>query len=128
MPEPLVLRDEPVPAVLVVVRLGTRTLDDDLLARAAAQTHGRWGMWGFSVLEVPDGDYELLARLRPLVRQRRLLLVADGHQLVDAGLPLLPTLDSPHWTVLLSAPTREQFARARSLFRGPVTNPAWSGQ
>lgn len=128
MPEPLVLRDEPVPAVLVVVRLGIRTLYDDPLARAAAQTHGRCGMWGFSVLEVPDGDYELLARLRPLVRQRRLLLVADGHQLVDAGLPLLPTLDSPHWTVLLSAPTREQFARARSLFRGPVANPAWSGQ
>ncbi len=85
-------------------------------------------MWGFSVLEVPDGDYELLARLRPLVRQRRLLLVADGHELVDAGLPLLPTLDSPHWTVLLSTPTPAQFARAHSLFRGPVANPAWPGQ
>ena len=126
MPEPLVLRDDAVPAVLVVVRLGSRTLDDDHLGRAVAETHGRWGVWGFSVLEVPDGDYDRLARLRPIVRERRMLFVADGHELVRSGFPLLPTLDHPHWTVVLSEPAPEQFAAVRARFRGPVDNPAWS--
>jgi hypothetical protein len=127
MAEPLILRDESVPEVLVVVRLGSRTLEDDHLARAAAETHGRWGVWGFSVLEVPERDYERLVRLRPIVATRKLLFVADGPELVAAGLPLLPTADHPHWTVVLSAPTPEQFARVRPFFRGPIQNPAWSG-
>ena len=97
------------------------------LERSVAECHGRWGIWGFSVLEVPDGDYKLLARLRPIVTQRRLLLVADGHDLVTSGFPLLPTLDFPHWTVQLSEPTPAQFARVRAHFRGPQPNPAWAG-
>jgi hypothetical protein len=80
------------------------------------------------VLEVPDGDYHELARMRPIVTQRRLLMVADGHQLVADGFPLLPTLDRPHWTLVLSEPTAEQFERVRAHFRGPLENPAWSGR
>lgn len=125
MTEPLPLRDEPVPAVLVV-RLGARTLDDDHLARATAEAHERWGLWGFSVLEVPAGDFGQLVRLRPIVATRRRLFLADGPAIVEAGFPLLPTLDRPHWTVVLSEPTPAQFERVRSLFRGPVENPAWS--
>jgi hypothetical protein len=84
-------------------------------------------VWGFSVLEVPDGNYERLVRLRPIVATRKLLFVADGPELVSAGLPLLPTSDYPHWTVVLSEPAPEQFARVRPFFHGPVENPAWSG-
>lgn len=58
---------------------------------------------------------------------RRRLFLADGPAVVEAGYPLLPTLDHPHWTVVLSEPTPAQFERVRSLFRGPVENPAWSG-
>jgi len=83
-------------------------------------------VWGFSVFEVPDGDYRLLVRLRPFIATRRRLLLADGPELVAAGFPLLPTLDHPHWTIALSEPSREQFARVRGLFRGPVDNPAWT--
>jgi hypothetical protein len=126
VPEPLQLRHAQQPTLIVVVRLGSRTLDDDHLARSAAETYGRWGVWGFSVLEVPDGDYELLARLRPIVRERRALLVADGAELTRAGFALLPTLDHPHWTLVLSEPTPERFAAVRALFRGPIDNPAWS--
>lgn len=103
-----------------------RGLEDDHLARAVAETHGRWGMWGFSVLEVPAGDYGRLVRLRPIVATRKLLFVAEGPELVSAGFPLLPTADYPHWTVALSEPTTEQFARVRPLFRGPIENPVWS--
>lgn len=62
--EALTLRDQSVPGVLVLVRLGSLTLSDPHLSRSVAESHDRWGIWGFSVLEVPGGDYQLLARLR----------------------------------------------------------------
>jgi hypothetical protein len=126
--EPLTLRDEPAPDLLVVVRLGSTTLADDALHKTVTESHARWGIWGFSVLEVPNGDYQLLARLRPIITTRRMLLIAEGRELVEAGFPLLPTLDHPHWTVLLSSPTAEQFATVRRVFHGPIENPAWTGR
>jgi hypothetical protein len=110
------------------VRLGSVTLADGALHRSVAECHERWGIWGFSVLEVPGGDYQMLARLRPIVATRRLLLHASGPDLVAAGFPLLPTLDHPHWTVLLSAPTTEHFEAVRRVFHGPIRNPAWTGR
>jgi len=126
--EPLTLRDESVPDLLVVIRLGSVTLEDDALRKSVAESHDRWGIWGFSVLEVPGGDYQLLARLRPIVATRRLLRFANGPDLVEAGFPLLPTLDHPHWTVVLSAPSVEQFESVRRVFHGPIENPAWTGR
>jgi hypothetical protein len=64
---PSALRDQTIPALLVAVRLGAVTLSDTRLADACARTHGKWGVWGFSVLEVPDSDHQRLARLRPIV-------------------------------------------------------------
>jgi hypothetical protein len=126
--EPLALRYAPVPDLLVVVRLGSATLDDEALRRTVRETHERWGIWGFSVLELPGGDYGLLARLRPIVATRRLLLPAEGATLVAAGFPVLPTLDFPHWTVVLSEPSSERFEAVRRVFRGPIQNPAWTGR
>ena len=123
--EPLLLREEVVPPGLVVVRLGSSTLDDALLMRSVKEAHNRWGIWGFSVLEVPNGDYEQLARVRPIVAGRRQFLVANGAELIDDGFPLLPTLDSPHWTVMLAAASAGQFERVRAHFRGPLDNPIY---
>ena len=124
--EPLVLRDEAVVPRLVVVRLGARTLERDHLRRSVEESHKRWGIWGFSVLEVPDGDYNQLARVRPVVADRRQILIADGLELVDSGFPLLPTLDSPHWTVTLAAATDAQLDRVGTHFHGPFDNPAFA--
>lgn len=77
------------------------------------------------MLEVPDGDYEQLVRLRPIVAGRRQFFVADGQSLIDDGFPLLPTLNSPHWTVVLAAATAGEFERVCSHFRGPLDNPAY---
>jgi len=123
--EPLALRSELAIPGLVVVRLGAHTLDDELLRRSADECHERWGMWGFSVLEVPGGDFERLVRMRPIVADRRQLLVADGESLINDGFPLLPTLDAPHWTVVLATATVSQFERVRSHFRGPLDNPTY---
>ncbi|MGH8905931.1 MAG: hypothetical protein ACRD0K_05335 [Egibacteraceae bacterium] len=126
--DPLNLRDQVVPDVLVVVRLGANTLLNGHLEKSTSECRARWGIWGFSVLEVPGGDYGQLVRLRPVVAERRLLLVANGPELISAGFPLLPTLDHPHWTVVISEPTPEQFGHVRALFHGPIENPAWSGR
>jgi hypothetical protein len=124
--EALTLRDDGVPDLLVVVRLGSITLRYDRLAKSVAESHDRWGIWGFSVLEIPHGDYALLARLRPNFTTRRLLLVAHGADVVAAGFSLLPTLEHPHWTVVLPEATSHQFEAVRRLFRGPIPNPAWT--
>lgn len=126
MPEPLLLRDQPLPTTLIVVRLGTRTLDDVRLVAAAQRCHLRWGLWGFSVLEVPSGDdYDQLARLRPEVRERRQLLVARGDDLTGDGFALLATFDYPHWTVVLSSLDPRLLERVRGHFGGPIDNPAY---
>ena len=125
--EPLTLRDEQPPELIVVVRLGVKTLDDTHLVRSIEECHFRWGIWGFSVLEVPNGDFSLLARLRPIIAERKQLMVAEGRKLVEAGFPLLPTLDSPHWTVALSSPEPAQLERVRELFVGPIENPTYNG-
>jgi len=128
VPESLTLRHQGPPATLVLIRLGARTLDDDKLADQCERTRGRWGFDGFSVFEVPGGDYQLLARLVPIVALRPKLFHAEGAALVEAGFPLFPTGDFPHWTVVLSQPTRGQFARVRAHFFGPIDNPSWDGR
>lgn len=69
------------------------------------------------------------ARPAPANRyRRRYVLTVEAAARLQAGFPLLPTEDHPHWTVVLSEPTREQFARVRPLFNGPFENPAWTGR
>ena len=74
-----------------------------------------------SLLDSPETDSVLSATLK-IARQ---LLVADGESLINDGFPLLPTLDAPHWTVVLATPTVFQFERVRSHFRGPLDNPTY---
>ncbi len=126
--EPLQLRDQRLPDKLVVIRLGSNTLSDRHLGGQCERTSFRWGFFGFSVFEVPDGDYGRLARLRPFVTQRPLLFEAAGAALLEAGFPLLPTEDYPHWTVVVPTSTSEHFAKVRTLFDGPMDNPVWAGK
>lgn len=126
MPDPLVLRHATSPGTIVVIRLGERTLGDDQLAQQCERSRARWGFDGFSVFEVPGGDYGLLAKLVRIVAVRRRLFEANARRLVVAGFPLFPTGDHPHWTVVLSESSTRQFARVRGLFDGPKDNPAWS--
>lgn len=126
--ESLLLRSQPTPRTLVVIRLGSTTLSDKKLSEQCARTHGRWGIHGFSVFEVPNGDYEQLARIAPIVTVRPKLFEAHAYALLDAGFPLIATQDHPHWTVVCPEPTAAQFAKVRAVFKGPVPNPVWSGR
>lgn len=124
--QPLILRESSIPEVLILVRLGSNTLTETHLSRACEECYGQWGIWGFSVFEVPRGDYSQLARLRPLIAERRMFWQANGNDLIGAGFPILPTLDFPHWTVVVSEPTSSQFDKVRRIFTGPIENPVWS--
>jgi hypothetical protein len=127
--EPLILRDASPPGVIVVVRLGSRTLLDEQLGQRCEMSFDRWGIHGFSVLEVPERvNWGLLARLRPEVTTRPTLFSAEGRDLVEAGFPLLPTMAHPHWTVVVAEPTTAQFQRVREIFGGPLDNPAFAGR
>jgi hypothetical protein len=110
-----------------MVRFGRTTLADDKLRQNCEVTFARWGLHGFSVFELPGGDYERLARLIPLLLDRQWLLEAPGANLVADGFPLLPTREHPHWTVVLAEPTPTQFARVRRHFSEPKRNPVWAG-
>jgi len=126
MHEPLQLREAATPTTLVLVRFGRTTLADERLRQNCEVTFARWGLHGFSVFELPGGDYRRLARLLPLLLDRQWVIEAAGADLLADGFPLLPTREHPHWTVVLAEPTAAQFARVRRQFSEPKRNPAWS--
>jgi len=105
MSKHIVLRDEGVPERLVVLRLGVNTLTDEALAFTCATSHAELGL-----------------------RRRPKVLEAYGPDLLRSGFPLLPTSERLHWSVVLSEPTPEHFARVRPHFHGPVDNPVWEGR
>jgi hypothetical protein len=109
----------------MVVRLGSNTLIDTALAAACEDTHDRWGLWGFSVFEAPGGDLVKLARHRRFIADRQWVFVASGDDLRRAGFPLLDTLESLHWTFVVSEPTAEQFERVGRLFGAKLRNPGY---
>ena len=63
--------------------------------------------------------------MRPIVADRPQFLVADGESLIDDGFPLLPTLDSPHWTVVLAAATAASSNASVAASVDRSTNPAY---
>lgn len=119
------IRGGELPAHLVLIREGVNTLTDIALATACERAHELTGIYGFSVLELPPGGYEALARLRPLLRIRRQLRTANGHALMAAGFALLPTWEYPHWSVIVSNPGPRQFSHVRSLFSQAIPNPTY---
>ena len=96
--------------------------------RACADAFDEWGIHAFSVLELPDGDWDQLAAVMPVVRRRPKAMEASGSALLGDGFPLLPTRGRLHWSIVLSEPTAPQFARAREHFRGPIDIPVWEGR
>lgn len=119
------IRGGELPERLLLVREGANTLSDASLERACSRAHELIGVYGFSVLEVPGGGLEELARLRPILRTRRRIMLAAGSDLIGAGFALLPTLDYPHWTVVVAEPTSRRFAAVREQFSEPVPNPVY---
>lgn len=122
--ELLQLREVPLPRSVVMVRLGSTTLDDERMAESCEDTLEKWGFFGFSVLELPPGGFDELARLSPILRGRRRVLIADSAKLLRDRFPLFPTGPYPHWTVVLSDSTQEQFSRVRSHF-SEQDNPSY---
>lgn len=128
MAKSVVVRDQTVPDVLAVLRMGSTTMSDNALSQACERAYATMGLHAFSVFEIPDHDYAELARLQPILLTRPKVLEAIGPELLRHGFALLPTGRFPHWPVVLSEPEAEQFARVRAHFRGPLDNPVWTGR
>ena len=88
-------REAPKPATLVLVRFGRTTLADEKLRQSCEVSFARWGLHGFSVFELLGGDYRRLARLVPLLVDRRWVLEAAGSDLLGDGFPLCPPGSNP---------------------------------
>ncbi|HMC43134.1 MAG TPA: hypothetical protein VKI20_09000 [Acidimicrobiales bacterium] len=83
---------------LVVVRGGVLSEAD--LARDALRTFRRFGEYGVSVLAAPTpGDLDQLERT--VLRRFETVTVMMAGTIRSAGLELVPTFRSPHYTVLL---------------------------
>ncbi len=128
MPDPLWLRGERPPALLVLLRLGRNTLTDDKLRDSCDDAFRRWGLFGFSAFGLGPGGYAELARQVPLLPTRQWVMEAASSDLLDDGFPVLPTGDQPHWTVVLAAPEPTHFERVRRHFSDPIRNPIWPGR
>ncbi|HUP68221.1 MAG TPA: hypothetical protein VM142_00225 [Acidimicrobiales bacterium] len=101
---------------------------DKKLGETCEDTFRKWALFGFSTFGLGSGGYVELARQVPIIPNRQWVMEAETGSLLAAGFPVLPTRDHPHWTVVLSEPDPTQFARVRSHFSEPLTNPAWMGR
>ncbi len=128
MPQPLQRRGGRPPDTLVLIRLGRYTLTESKLAENCEVTFNRWGLFGFSVFGLGRGGYAELARLVPLLGVREWVMEARSRALLDAGFPVLPTNESPHWTIVFATPEPAHFDRVRTHFSSAIKNPAWTGR
>lgn len=122
---PLPLRPEVPPSTLVLIRFGAQTLSDERLHETCIDMHETYGLFGFSVNGLDHDDWAMLAREVPILRRRRKVLTAQSEVVLAAGFPVLPTLKHPHWSVVVSRPTSEQFGRVRDAFGEPIDNPTF---
>jgi hypothetical protein len=127
MPPASVLRAEPPPDdMAVVIRGGTRSLEDAALDRALSDCWDAHGFFGLSVFADPTStDITKLARRTPLIR-RRVVRVAAVGRLREAGFEVMPTFANRyHFSVVVPDATSGTFDDLRGCFRPPMPNPGY---
>lgn len=119
----LLLRDElPPDDVVVVVRGGE--MNSDFVRRTATRSYEEVGVFTVSVFLSPEDAVEELCRsVEDLERYGKVRLSTVG-RLRFLGFALLPTLDAPHFDVLLPDLETGTLDRLELGFDPPVPNPA----
>jgi hypothetical protein len=120
----LVLREELPPGdVVVVVRGGE--MNSDFVRRTATRSYEEVGVFTVSVFLALDDDAvdELCRSVEDLERYGKVRLSTVG-RLRSLGFALLPTLDAPHFDVLLPDLESGTLNRLELGFDPPVPNPA----
>jgi hypothetical protein len=124
---PFALRSEDPPDDAVVVVRGGE-MNSEHVRRTASQSHEELGIYGVSVFLALDDDLIGLCRGEPMLARYGKIRCSTTGRLRAAGFALLPTLERPHYDVVLpdlSVPTLDRLHRA---FDAPVPNPAREDQ
>lgn len=119
---PIVLRaEEPPDDTVVVIRGGEMT--GEFVRRTATDAHEELGIYAVSVFLTLDADVDDLCAAEPfLVRYGKVRLSTVGRLRSD-GFPLIPTLDRPHYDIVLPDLDDATLLRLDRCFDPAVQNP-----
>ncbi len=119
---PIVLRaEEPPDDAVVVIRGGEMT--GEFVRRTATDAHEELGVYAVSVFLALDADVGDLCAAEPfLVRYGKVRLSTVG-RLRSGGFPLIPTLDRPHYDIVLPDLDDSTLRRLDGCFNAAVRNP-----
>jgi hypothetical protein len=120
--KPFVLRDEDPPDDAVVVIRGGE-MESDSVRRSAERNHDAFGFYGISVFVAVDQPVRVLcANLGQIARYSKVRLSTAG-RLRSEAFPIIPTLDRPHFDIVLPDLEHRTLARLDGCFGPPQPNP-----
>lgn len=119
---PIILRDEQVPPdAAVVVRGGE--MNGESVRRTAIGSHAEYGIFAVSVFVAFDVSVEQLCQERPELQRYRKVRLSTVDRLRSLGFALIPTLDRPHYDVVLPDVDDITLDRLELGFDLPIVNP-----
>lgn len=120
---PLVLRnEEPPDDVVLVVRGGE--MHSTYVRETARDSFFESGFYSISVFLALDVPVEELCAMEPYVARYGKVRLTTVGRLRHAGFALLPTLDRPHYDVVLPDISDATLDRLEESFDPPIPNPA----
>ncbi len=124
---PIVVRDEEAPDdVVVVVRGGE--MNGDTVRRTATDAFDEFGIYTVSVFLALDATVDELCQDRPELQRYGKVRLTTAGRLRMLGFALVPTLDRPHYDVVLPDIADATLDRLELGFDRPIPNPARSGE
>ena len=122
---PIVVRDEEPPEdVVVVVRGGE--MNGDHVRRTATDAHDEYGIYAVSVFLAVDVSVDRLCRERPELQRYGKVRLSTVGRLRSLGFALIPTLDRPHFDIVLPDLDGATLDRLEVGFDLPIPNPGRS--
>lgn len=119
---PIVLRpEEPPDDAVVVVRGGEMT--GAFVRRTATDAHDELGSYAVSVYLALDADVEELCAAEPYLLGSGKVRLSTVVRLRSGGFPLLPTLDRPHYDIVLPDLDDATLRRLEGCFDPARPNP-----
>lgn len=123
----LPLRSEDPPDDTVVIVRGGEMVSNHI-RRTATRSFEEFGFYGVSVFAALDTDVdELCGREPELGRYGKVRLSTVG-RLRRERFAVIPTLDRPHFDIVLPDITADTLERLESAFDAPIPNPARAQQ
>lgn len=123
--EPFMRHEELPTSSVLVVRGGPITAEKLLRAARREQAVYTWRGVPLACVsaEAVTGDWTLERVLAEHLATRTTYATTTVGRVLEAGLALLPTFDSPHYDVVLEDSTDQEVARLMSILSDPIRNP-----